>query len=393
MRTTSGRRLVLALHSLVWLACSGAEKEPIAETMGADRAHDAGLKATQGGRAATPAVPTQDAGTKPTAGSSATMDAGPAALPTDAAAQDARAEPPVAADAAQPMAAEAGRPPIAVDAGTMTTGMPGSAPSCAEPRPLDGDGSRIHFHHVHMNSIDPRAEASFFEKHYNAKPFDFCRRADGSTTVAARTERAYLLFTQVAQAPDATPNTYLEHIGWNTPDVAGELKRQLMLGAPLSPEGRGQCPEAAAGQAPCNDYWFYLTAPNGARAEIATGPGPATSGFGHVHVIMGEDFTFFERATGGAFHDNAIDDVNLIDSLADASFLDGFTVVETRGKPIDHLGYSTQNLEAEKARVLADGLALAEDISFKPELGFRSFFMKSPKGTWIEIVEDAPFEP
>jgi hypothetical protein len=275
----------------------------------------------------------------------------------------------------------------------MTGVVDPTLPSCADPRPLSGDGSRVHFHHVHLNTTDPQAEASFFEKHYGGKPFNFCRRADGANTLAVRTERAYLLFTRVEQPPDTTPNTYLEHIGWSNPDVAGELKRQVMLGAPLSPEGRGQCPEAAAGQAPCNDYWFYLTAPNGARAEIAIGPGPATNGFGHVHVIMGEDFKFFERATGGAFHDNAIDDVNLIDTLADASFLDGYTVVETRGKPIDHIAYSTLNLEAERARVLADGLEIAEDISFKADLGFRIFFMKSPKGTWIEMVEDHPFMP
>lgn len=62
-------------------------------------------------------------------------------------------------------------------------------------------------------------------------------------------------------------------------------------------------------------------------------------------------------------------------------------------RSIEHLGYSTINLDTEKARILAAGLTLAEDISFKPEYGFRSFFVKSEKGVWIEMVEDTPLAP
>lgn len=287
--------------------------------------------------------------------------------------------------------------PEAADAGEQV-GRKSKREAAREPacdaRPLDGDDTVMHFHHVHMNSSDPEADIAFFEQYYPTRPIDFCERSDGEITRAVSTERAYLLFTQVDEPPDPTPNTYLEHIGWSHPDPAGELQRLAMLGAPLSPEGRGQCDTAAAGEAPCNDYWFYLTAPNGARAEIARGPGPATMGFGHVHVIMGEDFGFFERVSAGAFHDNAIGEVNMINSLAPEDLLAEYDVVDTRGKPIDHLAYSTLDLEAARDRIVdEEGIELAEDISFKPDYGFRSFFVKSPKGTWLEIVEDAPYAP
>lgn len=400
MRMTWGQILVLAVQVTGWTGCDDASSnaqvtQSMADTRSASREPAGNTSRMQ---------PAQDAGSggagsgslPPDSGRAQSSNPGQSATPmaADAAPETAkmvRHAQPDAAVTTRTRTYDAGSPDA--DSGTALPAGDSNVPPCAEPRPLAGDGSRIHFHHVHFNSADPAADAAFFEKHYNAKPFAFCRRPDGSDTQAARTERAYLLWTRVAQPPDATPNTYLEHIGWNNPDIDAELMRQVMLGAPFSPEGRGQCPEAAAGQAACNDYWFYLTAPNGARAEIAIGPGPATMGFGHIHTIMGEDFTFFERATGGAFHDHAIDDVNLIDSLADESLLDGVTVVETRGKPIDHIGYSTLDLEAERARVLADGLEIVEEISFKEDLGFRSFFMKSPKGTWIEIVEDTPFMP
>jgi hypothetical protein len=66
-------------------------------------------------------------------------------------------------------------------------------------------------------------------------------------------------------------------------------------------------------------------------------------------------------------------------------------ITETRGKPIDHIGYSTTDLEGERQRIMDEGIRIEEDIAFKPELGFRSFFVKSPKGIWVELLEDTRF--
>jgi hypothetical protein len=283
-------------------------------------------------------------------------------------------------------------------AGSDAGGVPpGTHAINCSPRSAVGD-ARVHFHHIHFNTVDPDADIEFFEMFFGAAGVDFCND-EQSVTRATMTDRGYFLYTEVEAAPDPTLNTYLEHVGWLNADPTGEIQRLAALGAPFYPEGRFQCPEAAMGQSPCLTsfgsvpYWFYLLAPSGARIEIAIGPGPATSGFGHVHLIMGDDLTFFETATGGAFADGAIDMVNHTDVTLMESVLENETVVETRGKPIDHIGYSTIDLEAERDRVLAAGLTIAEDISFKPSYGFRSFFMKSPKGIWIELVEDSPFAP
>jgi hypothetical protein len=245
---------------------------------------------------------------------------------------------------------------------------------------------------VHFNTVAPAQDLEFFSKYFGAPATEFCR-GEGSSkpTLATRTERGWFLNSKVASPPDPTLNTYLEHVGWIHPDPNAELARLVELGAPRFPQIRAQCESAFNGVMACNDYWFYLQAPSGARIEVAKGPGPAAMGFGHVHMIMGIDYAFFETATGGAFKNKVIDMVNHTDAALQESILASEMVVETRGKPIDHLGYSTTDLDAEKARVLAAGLSLAEDISFKPEYGFRSFFMKSAKGVWIEMVEDSPF--
>jgi predicted enzyme related to lactoylglutathione lyase len=252
----------------------------------------------------------------------------------------------------------------------------------------------IHFHHVHFNSVDPDKDQQFYEKYFGSMVVPFCHdEAQNVLSRATKTERAYFLYSRVATPPDMKLNTYLEHIGWINQDPAGELQRLVALGAPRYPVGRAQCDTAFDGTAPCADYWFYLLAPNGARVEVALGPGPATSGYGHVHLVMGEDYAFLEKFTNGALKDQAIDGVNHTDAALIESVLANEMVVDTRGKPIDHLGYSTSNLEAERDRIMKAGIAIAEDISYKPEFGFRSFFVETKKGTWLEMVEDSQFEP
>jgi catechol 2,3-dioxygenase-like lactoylglutathione lyase family enzyme len=327
--------------------------------------------------------PAAEAGVGPMPRDASASESNPA-RPSEMTARDAASSP--SDEQTAPMRPDAGSPPPAADAGGA---MPAAMSGGCMKRAVSGQPG-VHFHHLHFNSTDPDADLEFYEKYLGAKSVDFC--SDGKTpTRATQTERGYFLYTKVATAPDPRLNTYLEHIGWIHPDPNAELERLVQLGAPRFPVGRAQCESAFAGEMACNDYWFYLQAPSGARVEVAKGPGPATMGFGHVHLIMGVDYSFFETATAGAFKNKVIDMVNHTDVALMENILDDEMVVETRGKPIDHIGYSTIDLDAEKARVVAAGLTVAEDISFKSEYGFRSFFLKSEKGIWIEMVEDAPF--
>lgn len=290
-----------------------------------------------------------------------------------------------------------------LDAGAARDGAMGSpdgATASAEcvPRSVAGT-AEVHFHHVHFNTVDPEADLAFFETFFGAPPVTFCSDAQGQPlTRATRTERGWFLYTKVDAAPDPALNTYLEHVGWVSQTPSDDLARMVGLGITLYPEGRAQCAQAASGTAPCpiaglsDAYYYYVQAPSGARVEVALGPGPATSGFGHVHFIMGEDLSFFATVSDGAFADNAIDGVNHIDAALMESILQAEMVVDTRGKPIDHIAYSTTDLEAARARIEAAGIAIAQDISWKPEYGFRSFFVRTEKGTWLELVEDSRFE-
>src|SRR3954464_1576362 len=75
----------------------------------------------------------------------------------------------------------------------------------------------LHFHHVHLNSTDPKAAAAYYPK-----PFALSATATTFNGFeAVKTGNVYLLFTKVATTPHnelTGPQTSVWHFGWNTPD-------------------------------------------------------------------------------------------------------------------------------------------------------------------------------
>jgi catechol 2,3-dioxygenase-like lactoylglutathione lyase family enzyme len=323
------------------------------------------------------------------AGTRAGAPPGPSAAGAGAGARDPQSGPSSAASANA-----AGSSAGLVAAGGAA-GTPAAVPAgmgCPQ-RMVSGE-ARLHFHHVHFNSTAPAADIEFYLKYFDVKAIDFCiDAASGVATPAVQTDRGYLLFTTVAAAPDKGLNTYLEHIGWANPNPTSELRRQMMLGVPLWPPGDfRQCEEVAQGMACQGGIFYYVEPPNGARIEVSNTPGPSTTGFAHLH-LNGEFPDFYARVLGEALQTTGgttnVDGVNLTNTNRQTVMPEN--AVDSKGKPIDHLGFSTADIDGTLARITGEGIEIADPLSFKPEYGFRSFMVKSPEGVWLEIVEDSPF--
>ena len=75
----------------------------------------------------------------------------------------------------------------------------------------------LHFHHVHLNSMNPAAAAEYYTK-------PFAKSATKTTfngMEAVKTGNIYILFTKVNTPPTnelTGPQTSVWHFGWNTPD-------------------------------------------------------------------------------------------------------------------------------------------------------------------------------
>ena len=96
----------------------------------------------------------------------------------------------------------------AVLATAALAGLRAQTPAAVEP---------LHFHHVHLNSVDPAAAAAYYPK-----PF---AQSAAKTTFngfeAVKTGNVYILFTKVNTPPTnelTGPQTSVWHFGWNTPN-------------------------------------------------------------------------------------------------------------------------------------------------------------------------------
>jgi hypothetical protein len=300
---------------------------------------------------------------------------------------------------ASPAISEGGRGgtgiPSPAGSGGSAAATPPSTAACA-PRAVEGE-AQLHFHHVHFNSMDPAADMAFFMTFYNGEPIDFCMLDSGEPTRAIKTERGYFLFTKVDAAPDPALNSHVDHVGFANPSPNNELRRLMALDVPLWPPGdQLQCMDVADGMACFNGAYFYTQAPNGARIEVSNAPGPSTMGFAHTH-LSGPFSEFYMQVLGPALRPAAgnnaanVDGVNITNTLLENRAPE--SPVDTRGKPMDHLAYSTGDIEGTLKRIMDAGIEIAEELSFKPAFGFKSFMVKSPEGVWLEIVEDTPFAP
>src|ERR1700687_1142983 len=75
----------------------------------------------------------------------------------------------------------------------------------------------LHFHHIHLNSTDPKASAASYPK-----PFALSAPATTFNGFeAVKTGSVYVLFTKVATTPQnelTGPQTSIWHFGWKTPN-------------------------------------------------------------------------------------------------------------------------------------------------------------------------------
>jgi hypothetical protein len=284
------------------------------------------------------------------------------------------------------------------DAGGAPGGGEVPATAICTPRTVTAGDAQLHFHHVHFNSPDASKDIEFFMKFYGGKPIDFCKDAtSGEPTPAVQTERGYFLFTRVAEPADPTLDSELDHVGFASTNPSMELQRLMALDVPLWPIGdniTGQCMDVEMGMACIGGAFFYTQLPSGARIEVSNAPGPSTSGFAHTH-LKGPLPEFFSQVLGPALQMGRdavhVDGVNITNTLLDR--FEPEAPKETKGKPIDHLAYSTTDLMAHYDRIKGAGIEIADEVAMRPEYGFKSFFVKSPQGIWIEIVEDTPFKP
>src|SRR6476659_7883534 len=302
----------------------------------------------------------------------------------------------------------------------------------------------LHFHHIHLNSVDPKAAAAYYPK-------PFAQSATKTTFngfEAVKTGNIFLLFTKVATTPQnelTGPQTSVWHFGWNTPnsrqydekframgltiaqmwDAAdGKLVDMSSDTLPGLPTQEQILEMRAKGTQPTREGGFgYLRGPDGAMIENAQAG--TTERFNHVHMYhehprcaMAWYVTHLgaqvpQQGRGAAGSTPADGDCRTTayapptwPSFAKTGFVrepsggvafddiaipirpwPGGGLVSTRGRLVDHWAVATANLDVTVARLKSEGVKFLEDIH--AEGSSRAAMIEGPDRIAVEIGEQS----
>ena len=298
----------------------------------------------------------------------------------------------------------------------------------------------MHFHHVHLNSVNPTAAAEYYPK-----PFALsATKTTFNGHEAVKTGNIYLLFTKVAKPPltelsGQQPAVW--HFGWNTPDSRKYNERFRAMGLKIAqmwdaadgklvdmssdvlpglPTQEQILEMRAKGTQPTREGGFgYLRGPDDALVENAQSG--TTERFNHVHMYHehprcamqwyathlgaavpqgrgnapapaagGECKQLYAPPTWPSFAKNGF----VRDPSGGVLFDDisisirpwpGGGLLSTRGTIVDHWALSVADLNATVARLKGEGVKFLEDIH--PWGNMRAAMIEGPDRIAIELVE------
>jgi catechol 2,3-dioxygenase-like lactoylglutathione lyase family enzyme len=288
--------------------------------------------------------------------------------------------------------------------------QPAATPPPAEPL--------AHFHHVHLNSVDPDAAIGFFTTHFAAErtPFRGQRRDAGIPAVWA--QKSWLFFDKVARPPQSEIVSALYHIGWGAEDMKAEARRQMELGAVLETPLTDAVDIFGAGVRDRN-FFMYVQSPERALIEVQTA---THHNFMHVHMLSDDPVAaaeWYEKTFGlirrnqplrtprvfggiptGPAASLAVDNVTFwwyptahARAIYPKAWEGRTTFASNRGRVIDHIAFSVDRLDETVARLRQDGVNVAGRPAEALGGRIRSMFVKGPDNAEVEIVEGHTQQP
>ena len=250
-----------------------------------------------------------------------------------------------------------------------------------------------HFHHIHLNSLDPAAAIDFYTRKFD------CEKASFHGQEAIWAQKSWVLFNKVKDAPPSDIVSAIWHFGWGAEDMTATYKRQIDSGT------RFQTPITDISDLvgkPAGSFFFaYVDGPDHALIELNTA---AHHHFGHVHLLSADPIAagqwykkyfgipgYIGQKTGRVYRGVRVepvasltmDNVNIIifpieyarDAMPEL-WKDRRDFESTQGRVVDHLAFSVDRLHETLERLRRDGVKVTDDS-----------FIEGPDHIRIELVE------
>jgi hypothetical protein len=299
----------------------------------------------------------------------------------------------------------------------------------------------MHFHHVHLNSVNPSAAAAYYPKAFAISS----TKTTFNGYEAVKTGNVYVLFTKVNTPPQnelTGPQTSVWHFGWNTPDSRKYNERFHEMGLTIAqmwdaadgklvdmssdtlpglPTQEQILEMRAKGVKPTREGGFgYLRGPDDAMIENAQAG--QVERFNHVHMYHEHPLcamqwyvthlgaTLPPGPNGAPAAPRAGDCKQpyapptwpsffkfpgFVRDPSGAVFFDDISIsirpwpggglVSTRGHIVDHWALSVADLDATVSRLKGESVTFLEEIH--PWTNTRAAMIEGPDRVAIELVE------
>lgn len=266
--------------------------------------------------------------------------------------------------------------------------------------------SDAHFHHLHLNATDPKADIEFYTTKFDAEKASFKGLID-----AVWAQKSWILAQKAAAAPPSEVVSTIWHFGWGAEDMKATYQKQLDSGTKFATPITDI--SDIGGGAPNTGRFFYayVLGPDSALIELNTS---ANHNFGHIHLLSANPVTtgewyakhFGVKARSSAavrmYRDVQIgpsssfmmDNVNVIVypmEYAISSHMPGWenrkTFEPTKGRVVDHIGISVPNLDEAIAKLKKEGVTVTDEPRALAGGKVKFAFIEGPDKMRIEIIE------
>jgi catechol 2,3-dioxygenase-like lactoylglutathione lyase family enzyme len=258
-----------------------------------------------------------------------------------------------------------------------------------------------HFHHVNLNTVDPKAAIDFYTSKFDCERARFAGLED-----AVWTQKSWMLFNKVKTPPPWELTSAIWHFGWGAEDMKAAYQKQLDMKTkfftPISPLG-------------ASFFYAYVEGPDHALIEMNTANHHR---FGHLHLFSEDPVAagdWYVKNFGATVRNNGmssrtpsfisgfqvgpnsslmLDNVNIIifpiqySKKAYADHWKGVTeMTPTKGRVVDHIGVSFENLTDALERLRKGGVHVTDEIQTTAGGKVKFAFIEGPDKIRIELVE------
>ena len=267
-----------------------------------------------------------------------------------------------------------------------------------------------HFHHVHLNSTDPKAAIDFYTTKFDSEKASFAGLMD-----AVWAQKSWLLFTKVSAPPKSDITSAIWHIGWGAEKMQETYQKQLDSGTRFATPIT-DISDIGGGSAQGVFFYAYVDGPDHQLIELNTA---GHHHFGHIHMLSkdpvaaGEwyikEFGLVRRGRTppsrepriykgfqiGPSMSLTMDNVNIIIFPWEYApkqwpdlWKDRTEFESTKGHVTDHIGISVDNLDQTLERLKKDGVKVTDEPRSIAGGKVKFAFIEGPDHVRIEVVED-----